>query len=133
MLLRAVAKDGKTGVFARLVAVQPGVILREFPLPDNADPLAQAQALAKEFAPYWSKLAAIPKGKITALSLLGLRFDVDSPQTRRTWSGGSTFCWPAASARSPISWCWNAGVSTTLPLKRLCLPNNHPRSGQEAA
>ncbi len=82
VLLRAVAKEGKTGVFARLVAVQPGVVLREVALPDGADPVAQARALEKEFAPYWSKLAAIPKGKITALSLLGLRFDVDSPQTR---------------------------------------------------
>jgi len=82
VLLRAVAKDGKTGVFARLVAVQPGVILREFPLPDNADLPTQAQALAKEFAPYWSKLAAIQKGKIAALSLLGLRFEVDAPETR---------------------------------------------------
>jgi hypothetical protein len=82
VLLRAVTKDGKTGVFARLVAVQPGVILREVALPDSSDPLTQAQALAKEFAPYWSKLGAIPKGKITALSLLGLRFEVDAPETR---------------------------------------------------
>jgi len=82
VLLRAVTTDGKTGVFARLVAVQPGVILREVALPDNADPLTQAQALEKEFAPYWSKLAAIQKGKITALSLLGLRFEVDAPETR---------------------------------------------------
>ncbi|HEY0257304.1 MAG TPA: hypothetical protein VGC39_07670 [Candidatus Methylacidiphilales bacterium] len=82
VLLRAVTSDGKTGVFARLVAVQPGVILREFPLPDEADPLAQAQALAQEFAPYWPKLGAIQKGKITALSLLGLRFEVDAPETR---------------------------------------------------
>ena len=82
ILLRSSSKDGKSGVFARLVAVQPGVILREFPLPDNADPLTQAQAMATEFAPYWSKLAAIQKGKITTLSLLGLRFEVDAPETR---------------------------------------------------
>jgi hypothetical protein len=82
ILLRSVAKDGKTGVFARLVAVQPGLILREFPLPDTNDPPAQAQALVKECAPYWSKLAAIQKGKITALSLLGLRFEVDAPEAR---------------------------------------------------
>ena len=84
VLLRAVTMDGKTSVFSRLVAVQPGVILREVALPDNADPLIQAQALAREFAPYWSKLAAIRKGKIETLSLLGLRFDVDSPRTRDT-------------------------------------------------
>jgi hypothetical protein len=84
VLLRAVTRDGKTGVFARLVAVQPGVVLREFSMPDNTDPLTQAQALAKEFAPYWSKLSAIQKGKITTLSLLGLRFEVDAPETRDT-------------------------------------------------
>ena len=69
-------------MFARLVAVQPGVVLREFALPEGADPTAQAQALAKEFAPYWPKLAAIKKGGISALSLLGLRFDIDTPQSR---------------------------------------------------
>lgn len=82
VLLRAVTKDGKTGVFARLVAVQPGVILREVALPDGADPATQAQALEKEFSPYWFKLTAIKKGKIAALSLLGLRFEVDAPETR---------------------------------------------------
>src|ERR1700683_2757084 len=83
VLLRAVKQpDGKLGVFARLVAVQPGVVLREMALPLGDDPLEQAQALTKEFAPYWSKLAAIQKGKITALSLLGLRFEVDAPETR---------------------------------------------------
>jgi len=82
VLLRAVTMDGKTSVFSRLVAVQPGVILREVALPDNADALTQAQALAREFAPYWSKLAAIRKGRIETLSLLGLRFEVDSPGTR---------------------------------------------------
>ncbi len=82
VLLRSVTNDGKTGVFARLVAVQPGVVLREVALPDGADPLTQAQVIAKEFSPYWSKLAEIQKGKITALSLLGLRFEVDAPETR---------------------------------------------------
>ncbi len=82
MLLRSVTSDGKTGVFARLVAIQPGVILREIVLPEGADPVAQSQAIAKEFSPYWSKLAGIQKGKITALSLLGLRFEVDAPETR---------------------------------------------------
>jgi len=82
VLLRAVKQDGKVGIFARLVAVQPGVVLREVALPDSADPQVQAQALVKEFTPYWSKLAAIQKGKITALSLLGLRFEVDAPETR---------------------------------------------------
>jgi len=82
VLLRAVKQDGKIGVFTRLIAIQPGVVLREVALPDNADPPAQAQALVKEFAPYWSKLVAIQKGKITALSLLGLRFEVDAPESR---------------------------------------------------
>ncbi len=82
VLLRSVSKDGKPHVFARLVAVQPGVVLREMPLPEGIDPLSQAQALVKEFAPYWPKLAALQNGKITALSLLGLHFDVDSPATR---------------------------------------------------
>jgi hypothetical protein len=82
VLLRAVTEKGKTGVFARLVAVQTGVVLREVALPDGANPLSQAQALDKEFAPYWSKLAAIRKGNVTALSLLGLRFDIDAPDRR---------------------------------------------------
>jgi hypothetical protein len=82
VLLRAVTKDGKIGVFARLVAVQPGVILREVALPDSSDPSSQAKALIQEFTPYWSKLAAIQKGKIVALSLLGLRFEVDAPEAR---------------------------------------------------
>jgi hypothetical protein len=82
IVLRTSKQEGKTGKFARLVAVQPGVVLREMALPDGDDPLAQAQALAKEFAPYVPKLAAIRKGKTTALSLLGLRFEVDAPETR---------------------------------------------------
>jgi hypothetical protein len=82
VLLRAVVQNGKTGVFARLVAVQPGIVLREVALPDGANPLTQAEALEKEFAPYWPKLAALQKGKVTALSLLGLRFEVDAPETR---------------------------------------------------
>jgi hypothetical protein len=69
-------------VSSRLVAVQPGVVLREVALPNNPDPTAQAQALASEFAPYWPKLLAIHTGKITALSLLGLRFEVDAPAQR---------------------------------------------------
>jgi hypothetical protein len=83
VLLRAATANGKTGVFARLVAVQPGIILREVALPDGIDPVAQAQTLEKEFAPYWLKLAAIQKGKVEALSLLGLRFEVDAPETRK--------------------------------------------------
>jgi hypothetical protein len=82
VLLRAVTLNGKTGVFARLVAVQPGVALREVALPDGADPVTQAQALEKEFAAYWPKLTALQKSKINALSLLGLRFEVDAPETR---------------------------------------------------
>lgn len=82
VLLRAVSHDGKTGILARLVAVQPGVILREVALPDEADPAAQVQALVKELAPYESKLAALQKGRIAALSLLGLRFETDAPGTR---------------------------------------------------
>ncbi len=81
VLLRAVTADGHTGVFARLVAVQPGVILREFSLPDGADPATQAQTIVKDFASYWPKLVAIQKGKVRALSLLGLRFEVDAPET----------------------------------------------------
>lgn len=82
VLLHAATKDGKTGVFARLVAVQPGVVLREFALPGGTDPMTQAQALENDFAPYWPKLAALQKGRITALSLLGLRFEVDDLKTR---------------------------------------------------
>jgi hypothetical protein len=82
ILLRAAGSDGKTGVFARLVAVEPGVVLREIALPDGADPTAQAQAIATGFAPYWAKLASIRKGGVDAQSLLGLRFEVDSPKTR---------------------------------------------------
>lgn len=82
VLLRAVTKNGKTSVFARLVAVQLGVILREVALPDGADPSTQAEAISVEFTPYWAKLSAIQKGKIESLSLLGLRFDVDSPENR---------------------------------------------------
>jgi hypothetical protein len=82
VLLRAVSQDGKKGVFARLVAVQPGVVLREVALPDGIDPMTGATMLQKEFAPYWAKLAAVQKGGIETLSLLGLRFEVDSPATR---------------------------------------------------
>jgi hypothetical protein len=82
VLFRTATQDGKKAVFARLVAVQPGIVLREFGLPEGVDPTAQAQAIAKEFAPYWPKLAAIHKGNADALSLLGLRFEVDSPTTR---------------------------------------------------
>jgi hypothetical protein len=79
ILLRSTGTSG-AGVFARLIAVQPGVVLREVALPD--DPAARPKTIATEFAPYWPKLAALHHGTITALSLLGLRFEVDSP-TRR--------------------------------------------------
>ena len=82
VLLRAVNQDGKAGVFARLVAVQPGVVLREVALPAGTDPTAQAQVLKTELAPYWSKLETIRKGKIRAISLLGLRFEMDVAETR---------------------------------------------------
>ncbi len=83
VILRSVKQaDGKTGVFARLVAVQPGVVLREVALSSTDDLPAQAQALTREFASYWPKLMALQKGKVTALSLLGLRFEVDAPETR---------------------------------------------------
>jgi hypothetical protein len=82
VILRAVTQAGKTGVFARLVAVQPGIVLRETALPDEPDPVARANEIAKEFAPYWAKLAQIRNGKVSALSLLGLRFEVDGPDVR---------------------------------------------------
>ena len=83
IILRAVKQpDGKSGVFARLIAVQPGIVLREVALPSADDPAAQVKALSREFSSYWPKLMAIQKGKITALSLLGLRFEVDAPDTR---------------------------------------------------
>jgi hypothetical protein len=81
VLLRAISQNGQKGVFARLVAIQPGVVLREVALPDGADPLAQATTLEKEFVPYWTKLAAVKKGARETLSLLGLRFEVASPTT----------------------------------------------------
>jgi hypothetical protein len=82
VILRAVKADGKVGIFARLVAVQPGIVLREVALSDGTDVAAHADEIVKEFTPYWSKLTAIKKGKISALSLLGLRFEVDAPETR---------------------------------------------------
>jgi hypothetical protein len=81
IVLRALQIDGKTNVLARLIAVQPGVVLREIALPPGKDVLAQAQAIAPAFAPYWPKLAAVAKGNANALSLLGLRFEVDAPET----------------------------------------------------
>jgi hypothetical protein len=81
VILRAVKQDGKTSVFARLVAVQPGIVLRETVLPDGADPITQAKAIGDDFASYWPKLAAIRQGKSTAISLLGLRFETDAPET----------------------------------------------------
>jgi hypothetical protein len=83
VILRAVKQlDGNFDLFARLVAVQPGVVLREVALPSGGDPVAQVQEPTREFAPCWSKLTGIQNGKIRALSLLGLRFEVDAPQTR---------------------------------------------------
>ena len=46
VLLRSTGSAGASGVFARLVAVQPGVVLREVALPDNPNPFAQAAANA---------------------------------------------------------------------------------------
>jgi hypothetical protein len=82
VILRAVKQDGKPGVLVRLVAVQPGIVLREVALSDGSDPVAHAKEIVKEFAPYWPKLRQIQKGKISALSLLGLRFEVDGPEAR---------------------------------------------------
>jgi len=81
ILLRS-AGGGESGVYARLVAVQPGVVLREVALPETPDPATRAKAIVDEFAPYWPKLGAIRRGNAAPYSLLGLRFDIDSPERR---------------------------------------------------
>lgn len=70
------------GATARLVAVEAGAVLCWLPMPSD-DPGVAATQLKDTFLPYLDKIRLMNAGGVSPVSLLGLRFELDVPDSLR--------------------------------------------------